>query len=179
MRPATKGFLFSIALLGVCVLAFGLWGCAPQTGEPMSTGRIIAASELPGWKGDTAYGEVNSAWLKGFYIRWKADLFKKGVVKWEKRFDCNRFASHYVAEAQIAYYIENFHSFTPGRAAAVGEVWYLVGGHRAATPSTGPPVAHAIVLAYTERGPVYIEPQTGKEVQLTVAERQSIYFSRF
>ena len=171
MRPATKGFLLSLALLGACALAFGLWGCAPQGKEPMSTGRVIAASDLPGWKGDTHYGEVNSAWLREFYGRWKADLFKKGVVKWDKRFDCNRFASHFAADAQIAYFVENFHSYTKGQAAAIGEVWYLVGGQSGR--------AHAIVLAYTERGPIYIEPQTGKEVQLTAEERQSIYFARF
>jgi hypothetical protein len=171
MRPATKGFLVSLTLLSACVLAFALWGCAPQSKEQMSTGRVIAAQDLPGWKGDTAYGEINSAWLKGFYIRWKADLFRKGVVKWEKRFDCNRFAAHFAAEAQIAYYIENFHSWTDGRAAAVGEIWYLVDGQKDR--------GHAIVLAYTERGPVYIEPQTGKEVTLTSAERESVYFMRF
>lgn len=171
MRPATKGFLFSLALLGACALAFGLWGCAPQGKERMSTGRVIAATNIPGWAGDTHYGEVRSAWLADFYARWKSDLFKQGVVKWEKRFDCNRFAGHFAAAAQIEYYIENFHSFTPGRAAAVGEVWYLVGGQEGR--------GHAIVRAYTERGPVYLEPQTGKEVHLTAEERRSIYFEKF
>jgi hypothetical protein len=157
----------------LCILLaiLALSACAPQPAEQMSTGTTIPAANLPGWKGDAVYGQVSSAWLKDFHARWKADLFSKGVVRWDGRFDCNRFAAHFAAAAQIEYYTQNFHSWTAGQAAAVGEVWYLIGGQKGR--------GHSIVLAYTERGPTYFEPQTGKEVALSAAEQQSIYLTRF
>ena len=173
-------WISAVVAVACMVLIFGWTGCTQQQGkEPVSTGRVILAKDLPGVKADTEYGEINSSWLKPFYGRWKADLFSKGIVKWDGRFDCNRFASHYQAAAQIEYFIDNFHSYTPGKAAAIAEVWYFPGGYRVATPSTGPPPAHAIVAAYTERGPIFIEPQTGRELALTPAEKASIYYTRF
>lgn len=157
------------ALVAIIVL-LALTACQPRQ-ERIATGKIVPTYDLPGFKGDQIYGQINSAWLADFHARWKSDLFDKGVVRWEQRFDCNRFAAHFAASAQIEYFTQNFHSWTTGQAAAVGEVWYLVGAQ--------PGRAHAIVLAYTERGPVYFEPQTGAQITLSAAEKASVYYARF
>jgi hypothetical protein len=47
-------------------------------------------------------------------------------------------------------------------------VWY-----RQTNSQTG----HAIVVALTERGAVYLDPQNGRELQLTPGERASIFFA--
>ncbi len=169
-KDLLKGFITALLVVAICAWAFFVNACTPRPPDPVSTGVVIPSKDLPGIKGDTAYGQVNSAWLHGFYARWHHDLFEKGVTKWEERFDCNRFASHYQAAAQIEYYVDNFHSWTPGRALALAEVWYKP--DRSAT-------GHAIVEAYTENGAVYIEPQTGRIFQLTAAEKASVYFRRF
>jgi len=160
---------FRWLLLAAIAGAFA--GCEKSPSAKIDTGKVYGAAELPpgSFKPDTTYGEVNSAWLAGFYERWRADIFEKGVTKWEGRFDCNKFAAAFCASAQLEYYRDNFHSWTPGQALAVAEVWYR--------PDKGG--AHAIVVAMTERGPVYVEPQTGKELALTESEKRSVYFQRF
>lgn len=184
MSDRRKLFLWGLAL--GCLLALtSLPGCSrSDQSAPITTGRVQMATLLqaelmgahPGMKvgafpftPDTSYATVNSAWLPGFYERWKADIFKKGVVKWDERFDCNRFAASYAAAAQIEYFVATFQSWRPAQALAVGEVWF--------TTRLG--VKHSIVIAHTERGPIFIEPQTGEEVRMTPAELASIEFKRF
>lgn len=157
------------------ILAVGalllLTACGPSPApERPDTGVVMEAETLPGQKGDTHYTQVRRAWLADFYARWRADLFRKGVVKWDARFDCNRFAGHYVSAAQVEYFIANFHSWTAGQALAVGEFWYLPDGASS---------RHAVVIAFTDRGVVFIEPQTGQEMALTVSERASASVIRF
>jgi hypothetical protein len=103
-----KTFRFLALALLAGVLAFS--GCAKKGSEKIDTGKVYTAAEMPAgaFKPDTAYGQVNSAWLAGFYERWRADIFDKGVVKWEGRFDCNKFAASYCAAAQLEYYRDNF-----------------------------------------------------------------------
>ena len=157
------------------ILAVGtlllLTACGPRpvSGSP-DTVVVMAAETLPGQKGDTHYAQVRHAWLADFYTRWRADLFRKGVVKWDARFDCNRFAGHFVSAAQVEYFIANFHSWTAGQALALGEFWYL---------PDGAPARHAVVIAFTDKGVVFIEPQTGQEMVLTTSERASASAIRF
>lgn len=44
MRPATKGFVVSLALVGACALAFCLWGCGPADRETKSPTKAPASS---------------------------------------------------------------------------------------------------------------------------------------
>lgn len=118
--------------------------------------------------GDTGYAEVNSAWLKGYYDAFRSEIFRQGVTKWDERFDCNHFATYYAALAQTKFYLANFQSRTPAQSLAVGTFWY-----RSARGN------HAIVMALTERGLLFIEPQTGAELQLAPAERASAYLKNF
>lgn len=118
---------------------------------------------------DLGYAPVNSKWLAGYYDEFRADLHRRGVVKWEGRFDCNKFATAYASGAQMRYFRDSFHSWAPTQALAVGEIWFRP------TPTT----AHAVNIVLTERGPLVIEPQTGRELVLTEAQRASVFYCRF
>ena len=122
-----------------------------------------------GHTGDASYAEVNAAWLKSYYDSFRSSLFREGVVKWDGRFDCNHFASFYVALAQIKFFNENFHGGTRAQTLAVGECWFMQ------TPIT----AHAVVMAITDLGPIYIEPQTGQQIALSTAQIASRFLVKF
>ena len=119
--------------------------------------------------GDETYAEVNSAWLAGWYETFRRELFALGVVRWHERFDCNRFVDAYTSLAQVAFYRATFSQSTRANALALGPFWYRRerGG------------AHAVVQALTERGVIYIDPQSGREVQLTAGERRSAFLQTF
>lgn len=168
----------AVLLVGIACLFFG---CSPKTSEvPSTTGTTYTNVEFRAALADTVmfallpdqgYSQVSSAFLKSYYAAFRADLFSKGIAGWEGRFDCNKFATAYASGAQMQFYRETFHSRIPAQALAIGEVWYL--------PAWANGGAHAINVAVTERGVLFIEPQTGNEVILTNAERRSIYYCRF
>ena len=155
------------AILFILAFAF-LASCSKRDAVPQATTRVLTPADM--WKaaplcnlGDSAYAEVNSVWLRGYYDEFRAEIFRQGVTTWDARFDCNHFASYYAALAQTKFYLANFQSRTKAQSLAVGTLWYT----RAAGGG------HAIVIAVTERGTLYIEPQTGQEVALTQAELNS------
>jgi hypothetical protein len=97
---------------GIAAVIIVLAGCTKKQDASIDTGSILQSSFVepqfmayfPGQKvgvwsftPDESYAVVNSAWLPGFFERWKADLHDKGVVGWEGRFDCNKFAASYCA----------------------------------------------------------------------------------
>ncbi len=137
-----------------------------------STGRVIDPSELrslgAGYTGDAAYAQVSAAWLKSYYASFRSSLFREGVVKWDERFDCNHFASFYIALAQVRFFTENFQTKTAAQTLALGECWYH--------SERGP---HAIVMAVADTGIVYIEPQTGAQLVLTGEEIASRFLVKF
>jgi hypothetical protein len=183
-----KTLRFILAALAIGAALY-VGGCAKKDAPPISTGSVLPAAlvevQFRAYVGrdagvwaftpDSAYAIVSSGWLPGFYERFRADLFAKDVTGWEGRFDCNKFAAAFCAGAQVEFYRDNFQSRTPAQALAVGEVWYQP--ERRARP--GDASGHAIVAAITERGVVFIEPQTGQEVRMTPGELASIYFKRF
>lgn len=139
----------------------------PVTGRTLD--RIAIRQTLPVTNfGDDVYAEVNSEWLKTFYRDYRSHLSKMGVVKWDARYDCRRFAGLFTELAQNQFYTRAFHSGLPAGTLALGPVWY-----RPTNSQTG----HAIVVALTERGAVYLDPQNGRELQLTPGERASIFFA--
>lgn len=160
-------FVSVIALIGFAI--FGLTGCGKKAVTPQATAQVLAATDV--WAalptaimGDATYAQVNSAWLPGFYDTFRSEIFRQGVTSWDSRFDCNHFATYYAALAQTQFYLSHFQSWTKAESLAVGTFWYRV-----------PNGAHAIVFALTERGLVFIEPQNGQEVTLTLAQRQSAF----
>jgi hypothetical protein len=139
------------------------------------TGRVLSSAEVqavvPGAiVGDERYAEVNSAWLPEWYRLFRAQLFKIGIVQWDERFDCNRIADFYSNLAQAFFSLEMFHSRTPAKALALGPCWYVRADGKG---------AHAVIQALTERGRVFIDPQTGRELDLAPVERQSAYVQLF
>lgn len=169
-------FLFGLLLLGlvIWIVALGC-GCSKSSGSTAvkTSGAVVTSVQLNAefgyvYAGDQTYAVVKSETLKGFYDDFRQQIFDQGVVNWDDRFDCNHFAGYYVALAQTRYYLANFQSRSAANTLALGTYWY----HSAKG-------GHAIVAAMTERGVVFIEPQTGKEVNLTDAEKQSAYLKVF
>ena len=117
--------------------------------------------------GDVLYAEVNSEWLAKFYRTYRAELSRMGVVKWSDRYDCRRFAGFFTELAQNQFFNQAFQSSIPAHTLALGPVWYQKADGK----------GHAIVVALTERGVIYLDPQNGQELNLTATERASIYFA--
>lgn len=83
---------------------------------------------------------------------------------YELRYDCDDFAFAYKIESQKKHACGD--TETDGQ--AIGVVFYLVDGN--------PMKGHAINWADTDQGLIYIEPQTGEEVELTTGELASRFF---
>lgn len=148
--------LRSFALLAFFAVSMAfvlLPGCS-KAERHLSTGKVILAKDLPGWTPDTAYAEVNPECLPDLYANFRDVLSRQGLVKWDKKYDCNHFAALYVALAQARYTVAAWHSETDAQTLALAEVWYR----------TGPDSGHAIVEAYTSEGIIFIEPQTGQRI---------------
>lgn len=163
-----KSFLTVLAVLFVAV---AFTSCSKREAT-LSTGTVLPAAALPitGFKGDTAYAVVQSTALPALYDNFRAVLSRQGLVKWDARYDCNHFASLYISLAQSSYTVATWHSETKAQTLALAEVWYRPGN------GVG---GHAIVAAMTERGLVYVEPQNGRELTLSPAERASIFLCKW
>ena len=139
------------------------------------TGATISRSEIAQNLGnailaDKCYARVNSAWLSGFYDDFRNVLFREGVTKWDGRFDCDDFARLYVGLANLRFHTSTFHEMTPAESLAVGEFWFCCW-------DTG--ATHAVVVAFTERGRIFIEPQSGKEIDLKTSEVMTAHMVKF
>lgn len=160
-RLALRGLLVQVLVVACVVAVLLANGCAKQE-RPLATAKVLNRWEVgaimpSATLGDSSYAQVDSAALPALYEEFRAEIFRKGVTKWDDRFDCNHFAAYFAALAQTKFYLANFHSRTPAQSLAVGTYWYQ--------SAAGP---HAIVVALTERGPVFIEPQTGGELTFPV-----------
>lgn len=169
-----------VACLGATLAALLSSGCVSPTNATNAqtvapfTERVLYGADLKNLGprvilGDEAYAEVNSAWLKEWHGAFRTQIFHLGVVRWNQRYDCNRFAEIYTGLAQIAYFRVTFHRKTPAKALAIGPYWYVTRQGR----------SHAIVQAITERGRIFIDPQSGHEVELTGSEQQSAFLQVF
>ncbi|WP_221031383.1 hypothetical protein [Actomonas aquatica] len=181
-RAATGLRALVAATMGL--IALGTTGCntiappAASVNRTISatqtvTGRVLTSDDLRAFDrkivlGDNSYAQVNSAWLAQFNKRFRSELNRLGITKWDRKFDCNRFTDLYRSLAQADYYRSNFHSSVNAEAIAIGSIWYV-------RDSTG--TRHALVQAVTERGRIFIEPQTGEEIELSAKEIRSTYFA--
>ncbi len=141
----------------------------------LTTGRVFTRAEMQrqtatNYFGDQAYAEVNSAWLPKYQEEFRRELHRLGITRWNDRFDCNRFVDLFIALAQARFYRETFHSDTPARALAMGPYWYVRDNGQG---------THAVVQVLTERGRIFVDPQSGEEVQLTRTETALAYFQFF
>jgi hypothetical protein len=168
--------LVAIAALSSGCASTGLMANnAVATAPRPATGRVLTGAEVRAVIpraiiGDDQYAEVNSAWLPEWYRMFRSQLFKLGITQWDERFDCNRIADFYSNLAQAYFSLEMFHSSTPAKALALGPFWYVRADGKG---------SHAVIQALTERGRVFIDPQTGKELELQPIERQSAYVQMF
>lgn len=121
---------------------------------------------------DAFYNIPDKNWLLiEFQQSLKSFLDFFGLKKWEdQNNDCDDFAR------AAAYLAQILHSRTPGRekgtALAVGEFHYI---------KENPKGAHAINFAIVKNPDlklVFFEPQTGEELILTQAEKESCYYWR-
>ena len=116
---------------------------------------------------DVSYAKPTEHWLKDVFWPWFwMDRTNKGLLKWDRRNDCDSFARSYVQSAQ------DCHALTQGNedeGLAVGQFYYHrdIGG------------AHAIVAAVTESGLTFIEPQNGRLLALTPKEISTCYLCLF
>jgi hypothetical protein len=160
--------LFLALLATVLIVA----GCRDRVLSRSSTDTVYAAVELDsGMKGDSHYAQVNREWLPVYWAEWRDELHRKhSVVQWDSRFDCNHFAVKFVADANVTFYLSNFHSRTQAQSLALAVVYYLPSG------AVG---AHALVQAHTQHGREFFEPQTGQFVQLSTDEVKSVFFRNY
>jgi hypothetical protein len=115
---------------------------------------------------DENFNLPKSEWIfDKFYPWFHEELTRYGVSEWNKKFDCDDFAAFFRILAQICH--KKSKGSTDGL--AVGEIHYD-------QENTGP---HAINVVLTEKGPIFIEPQTGEQLILTKNEQNSIYRVRF
>lgn len=165
---------FSPRLASLAAVLLGLLALSPFAGtcraEVPTTGRVLTRAEVRAKDpkavlGDRAYAEVNSKWLSAFYDDFRAGLCSNGILKWDARFTCRHFAAYYAALAQTRFYRGSYRGTEKANALALGTVWY--------TRSDGS--GHALIVAFTERGRIFVEPQTGKEVMLASAEQHRAF----
>lgn len=169
---AIASALRCLAVLFAMTTAVALFA-APKikisTGKVMNPGDIL--QQAPGaLLGDKFYAEVNSASLPKLYDDFREELFEHGIVQSDERYTCKHFAALFAELAQAKYFKESHRTDTKARALAIGSFWYV-------RDNDGGP--HAIVQILTERGRIYFEPQTGKEVKLSEKEEASAYFRFF
>lgn len=178
----TPGWALS-PILFAAILAAGAATLQPPT-RPLPAGLPPAAAKsapLPrkeletllagAYAGDEFYAAVSSTWMQNFYTDFRREIFSKGVTRWDERFDCNHFAGYYVALAQTKFYLDNFQSKTAANTLALGVCWYRQDGSTSA--------AHAIVVAVTELGVRFLDPQTGFFIGLSAHERSTIFLVLF
>lgn len=160
------------AVIGIsCLFAAS---CIPN-GASASTGAVLSANELRMqvgglcYVGDASYAVVRKEWLSEFYAKYRDRLFKQGITRWDSSFDCNHFSYNFVAQAQTDYFATSFHDRNRANTLAVGLIWYI----------TRKGQSHSVVMAVTESGLIYMDPQTGQFLELTPAEKRSATLQLF
>jgi hypothetical protein len=118
---------------------------------------------------DATYAKPTLRWLRDvLWPYFKDDRHAKGLLTWTRRNDCDNFARAY---AQAAADCHGANSGDASEGLAVGEFWYVGKEH-----VKGP---HAIVVAFTDEGKVFIEPQSGQRIALTPEEENSCFLVKF
>ena len=152
----------TIIIMAVGLLVAGiLQSCQKQeaalTNGVVKTGIQITGLTQNAYYGDTAYAVVRADAIPGLYEHFRSVLSSEGFVKWDSKVDCNHFASLFVALSQLKFARAAFHSETKAQTLAMAEYWYLL------PDGSG----HAVVKIDTDQGIKYLEPQTGKFVNVS------------
>lgn len=138
-------------------------------------GNILTYEELENLTGlkatryrNKTYVAVNSDMLYYIYYDfWK--IMHDYISGWESKFNCVHITSLYVELAQLKFASKNFSYASKAEALAIGEIWYHPDKFKEG-------LDHAIVAVYTNKGLLFIEPQTGNEMKLSDTEMKSIKY---
>jgi hypothetical protein len=130
----------------------------------------VVTKGLPGaniFLTDVDYAKPTTRWLTTTFYTYFLDWLKvNGLEKWKNKFDCDNFEAVYYAFAHACH----SKSDRSEEGIAVGQMFYKLDGGRG---------GHAINVAVTDDGLIFIEPQNGRRIQLSTAERESCWFVRF
>ena len=158
------------------VLSLCFSGCATiNRPKSMTYGNILTCQELEDITGLNAnryrnktYAIVDTSALYYIYSDfWK--IMHDYINGWEPKFNCIHITSLYVEAAQLKFASKNFSYTSKAEALAIGEVWYH-------PDKFNEGMDHAIVIVYTNKGLLFIEPQTGNEIKLSDTEMKSIKY---
>lgn len=116
---------------------------------------------------DKRYVGLPKKWLLGkFYIKW-LEIRQEFNIKYNEKFDCDNFSGLYKSLVQL-YFSQS--SDVPVDGIALAEIHYFrdKGG------------GHSILTAMVEEGEwIFIEPQTGLQIDLSRSEKRSVWFAYF
>jgi|TARA_R100000781_G_scaffold90496_1_gene55944 hypothetical protein len=122
---------------------------------------------------DANYVLYSLDYIKGEgYTRFKDWLFKRGILGWRHTFDCDNYAEAFRVFMQIVHSKAQTDKDDNSRkqSVAVGVIWYERDGR-------GGHAINVIVTKVDDKLTVrFIEPQDGKEVELSKSEKESIFF---
>lgn len=116
---------------------------------------------------DDTYAIPTKEWVLGEYaLFYKSFLERMGTPGWRDDFDCDNFAAVFWTMAQCGH----ARAMTKKQGIAIGMFGYQPDGAAA---------GHAINVAVTDKGVIFVEPQSCKEVFLTKTEALSCSLALF
>lgn len=135
------------------------------TGQVLSIGEVRQLIRTQTFVGDDAYAVLDSASLLELQQLFERELAKEGV---STRHGSEAMADAFVATAQMAFVARNWSSRTQAKAVAVGEAWLQSPDAR----------RRAVVVAITERGVLYWDPQNARELNGGTLARATLTLCR-
>ena len=125
---------------------------------------------------DEQYALPGESWIKGkFYNNFNWWMQSNGVKKWKTYTDCDNKAFAYYVCANISHAktmeARERSGLETCEGISVGVLFYLIGGKKTS--------GHAINVVYTNDKLIYIEPQKGKQLNLTKKEIDSCWYVTF
>ena len=170
MKFPSKSIAACLLAVTIAAGAFFLSSCSPSGKDKIVyTGVSVTQLELSVKLGynfisdkyaSASYEVVDYDWLvKSYHDIFWAKIFDESITKWDNRANCTIFTEEYVGILQKMYFRDHFHSFSKTERLAIGEFWYIPN-------PTAPLSGHSVVIAYTNKGVVFIEPQSREKIQL-------------
>jgi hypothetical protein len=185
-HPARSIGGFALAALALLML---FASCSRQSGKVASgvaldRGAVVltllqeGVSPLGIQLSSSAYAEVNESAIPALVEEFRADLSKKGIpvsdisgrTGYDARFQCTAFADFFAGSTAARMMGELWHSPLNVNRPTIFVVWYVQ--DNAPRDADGNPIGHAINLMIVNgRRCVWIEPQTGRRLALSAAEK--------
>ncbi|MCP3685417.1 MAG: hypothetical protein GY861_22425 [bacterium] len=124
---------------------------------------------------DSSYALLTKKFLLGGgysgYESWLFDFVSIGG--WNYRFDCDDRAASYKLYMRGLHYYHNQNNADGAESVAVGDCYYLLAKDK------GHAINVAIIYEDNDYRKLYIEPQSGNELELSDLERNSIWYVGF